>query len=375
MTEPVTVGVVGCGTISDAYLENLVAYDHLRVVACADLDRARAAATAERFGVARACAVDELIADHEIELVVNLTSPAAHAEVGLAAVRAGKAVYNEKPFAHTREAGRELLREAADRGVRVGGAPDTILGPTVQSARLAIDGGQLGEPVAATSIMYQRGHEGWHPNPAFLYKPGGGPLLDGGPYRLAALVTLLGPVARVTGLVRATYPERLIRSEPHAGERVPVEVPTHVAALLEFENGVIATTAYSWDLWAAEAESVLEVQCSRGTVAFPVQDGNPLRIRMGGEGPPAWSEERPPWTERPLEDGPREPTFGIGIAEMADALRAGRPHRASGELAFHVLDISLAIYEASDQGRCVTVESTCERPQPIGADWLSRAPA
>jgi predicted dehydrogenase len=371
VSAPVVVGVIGLGAISDLYLEHLAAYDHLAVKACADLSGERARAQAERFGIA-AVPTEELIADPEIELVVNLTNPAAHAEVGLAAVRAGKSVYNEKPLALDRALARQLLDEAREHGVRVGGAPDTWLGKKVQTARAILAAGTLGEPVAATTIVYGHGHESWHGNPDYFYKPGGGPVLDGAPYFIGALVALLGPVARVTGSARASFPERTITTEQRKGEKIEVEVPTHVGAILELASGLIVTTAWSWDVWSSDAETLCEIHGSLGTLSLgDVDDASAdPRIRIG-ELKPAWGSHDYPWTEVPRDHGPEDPTFGIGIAEMAAALRSGRPHRASGDFAYHVLDVMQAIHEAAEQGRHVRIESTCERPAPIGPGWLA----
>ena len=233
ITRPVVVGVVGCGNISDIYLKNLTARPSVTVVACADLLLERAKAKAAAHGVPRACTVDELLADPDVELVLNLTIPAAHAEVALRAVESGKSVYNEKPLAIERADARRLLDRAAELGVKVGGAPDTFLGAGLQTCRRLIDEGVIGTPVAFTAAMLSHGPEGWHPDPAFFYLKGAGPLFDMGPYYLTALVTLLGPIARVSAGVRASFPTRRVTSEPGPERDVPVEVATHVAATLE----------------------------------------------------------------------------------------------------------------------------------------------
>ncbi len=268
MADRVRVGIVGCGVISGIYLKNLPTFDLVEVVACADLVLERAQARAAEFGVPRACSPDELLADPAIELVVNLTIPKAHAPVALAAVEAGKSVYNEKPLAVERAQGAELLRRAEAKGVLVGGAPDTFLGGGIQTCRQLIDEGAIGEPVAATAFMANHGHEHWHPDPAFYYQPGGGPLFDMGPYYLTALVSLIGPVHRVAGSARISTPDRIITSEPKRGEKIHVETPTHVAGTLDFLSGAIGTLITSFDVWAHSLPRI-EIYGSEGTLAVP----------------------------------------------------------------------------------------------------------
>ena len=355
---PVKVGVVGCGVISEIYLQNLGANAAVEAVACADLVEERARARAAQFGIA-AMPVRELLADPAIEIVLNLTIPAAHATVARAALEAGTSVYNEKPLALSREEGRRLLTVAGERGLRVGCAPDTFLGGGLQTCRELLDAGAIGAPVAATAWMLSRGHERWHPDPAFYYRPGGGPLFDMGPYYLTALVALLGPVRRVTGSARASFPERTITSQPRAGETIAVEVATHVAAVLDFANGTIATLVTSFDVWATEVPR-LELFGAAGSLRLPDPNtfGGPVRLLRGGAD--AWEEVS---VTRPYTANSR----GLGVADMARALRSGQPHRAAGELAYHVLDVMHAIEEASATGRHVTIESTCERPAPLPA--------
>ena len=353
----VGVGIVGCGVISEIYMKNLRAAAGVELVACADLDLERARARAAQFGVPKAVGVGELLADPAVELVVNLTIPAAHAEVGLAAVAAGKSVYNEKPLTIALEDGRRLVEAARARGVRVGGAPDTFLGAGLQTCRAVLDGGEIGAPVAATAFVLGHGPEGWHPDPAFYYQVGGGPLLDMGPYYLTALVSLLGPIRRVTGSARASFPERTIGSKPKAGQKIPVEVATHAASVLDFEAGPIATMVTSFDVWASEAPK-LELYGAEGSLGLPDPNtfGGPVHLRRAGE--EAWREVP---VARPYAANSR----GLGAADMAAALRSGRPHRASGELTLHVLEVMHAVEQASREGRHVEIASTCERPAPL----------
>ena len=264
MTNKVKVGLIGCGNISDIYLKNCTRFDILDVVACADLDMARAQAKAQQYGIPQALTASDLLADPAIDLVLNLTTPNAHAEIALAAVQAGKSIYNEKPLTIRRDDAQALLAAAAGKGVLVGGAPDTFMGGGLQTCRKLIDDGLIGKPVSAVAFMTCHGHESWHPDPEFYYKVGGGPMFDMGPYYLTALVALIGPVQRVTGATQITFRERLITSQPKAGTRISVDVPTHVTGLLEFADGATGMIMTSFDVWASELP-IIEIHGTEGT--------------------------------------------------------------------------------------------------------------
>ncbi|MCE9613750.1 MAG: Gfo/Idh/MocA family oxidoreductase [Lentisphaerae bacterium] len=357
--QPTSIGIIGCGNISGIYLENLgKKFPGVRVRGCADLDLERARKRAETVPGARAMRVAELLADPEIGLVVNLTIPGAHYAVACQAIDAGKHVYSEKPLTTTRDEGAALLARAKARGVRVGNAPDTFLGGAFQTCRKLMDDGAIGAPVACTAFMMSRGHEHWHPDPEFYYKPGGGPLFDMGPYYLTALVSLLGPVKRVASCTRMTFPERVISSEPKKGTRIRVEVPTHVAGTLEFVNGAIGTLIMTFDLRGGSNLRNIEVHGTEGTLNVPDPNGfgGPVEIRKAGESD---------WSPAPPTHGYLENWRGVGPADMAAAIRTGRPHRASGELAFHVLDIMSALHESSDRGHHIVLTSSCARPAPL----------
>ena len=351
------IGIVGCGNISGIYLEAGRVFDILEIVACADLLPERASAKAAEYHVPKACSVEELLADPEIEIVVNLTIPRAHAEVALAALQAGKSVHNEKPLAVSREDGMRLLGLGRERGLRVGCAPDTFLGGGLQTCRKLIDDGWIGEPVAATAFMLCHGHESWHPDPDFYYQPGGGPMFDMGPYYLTALVHLMGPVRRVTGSAQITFPERLITSQPKHGTKIVVNVPTHVAGIMDFANGAVGTIVTSFDVWAAQVPRI-EIYGTEGSLSVPDPNifGGPVFVQRGGASD---------WSEVPLTHGYIKNSRGIGVADMAYALRSGRPQRASGDMAYHVLDIMHAFHDASREGRHVELSSTCTRPAPL----------
>ena len=356
METKVKVGVIGCGNISGAYFKGCKPYDILDVVACADLMMERAEAKAEEFGIPKACSVEELLGDPEIQIVVNLTVPKVHAEVNLAAIEAGKHVHCEKPFAIERADGGKVLEAAREKRVLVGGAPDTFLGGGIQTCRKLLDDGWIGEPVAAAAFMAGRGPESWHPAPDFFYQKGGGPMLDMGPYYLTALINLLGPVKRVTGSARISFRERVITNEGRYGERIPVEIPTHITGVVDFSGGPVATLMMSFDVWSHTLPRI-EVYGSEGSLSVPDPNcfDGPVRVRRAGDDS---------WSEVPLTHSP-DVSRGIGVADMAYALIYGRPHRASGELAYHVLDVMQSFEEASTTGRHVAVKSGCPRPAPL----------
>jgi predicted dehydrogenase len=354
------VGIIGCGNISGAYLSAGRKFEILDIVALADVLPERARAKAEEFGIARACTVDELLGDADIEIVINLTIPAAHTEVALQVIAAGKSVHGEKPLAITREDGQRILAAAQAKGVRVGNAPDTFLGAGIQTCRKLIDDGWIGKPIAATAFMACHGHEGWHPDPGFYYKVGGGPMFDMGPYYLTALINLMGPVRRVTGSTQTTFAERTITSQPLYGTKVTVDVPTHVAGLLEFTGGAIGTIITSFDVWASQLPCI-EIYGTEGTLSVPDPNnfGGPVRLRRAGADT---------WSEIPLSHSYADNFRSIGVADMAYGLQYHRPHRASGELAYHVLDIMHAIHDSARDGQHITLASTCARPAalPVG---------
>lgn len=364
MATKTNIGLIGCGNISGIYLKNCLAYENLNVVACADMDVARAEARGREYGVA-ARSVDALLADPDIQLVINLTPPLAHAEINLAALEAGKHVYTEKPLATTRAAGLKILETAQARGRRVGGAPDTFLGGGLQTCRHLIDSGAIGEPVAAVAFMLGHGPEAWHPNPDFFYQPGAGPMFDMGPYYLTTLIHLLGPIRRLTGSARISFPERLITSQPLHGTVIKVNTPTHVAGVLDFASGPVATLITSFDVWAANVPRI-EIYGSKGSLSVPDPNtfGGPVRLRTSD------SKE---WVDVPLTHGFTENSRGLGVADMAAAIQHNRPHRASGELTYHVLDVMQSFEDASRAGQHLAPASQCPRPAPLPVGFNSVA--
>jgi predicted dehydrogenase len=355
----VRIGIVGCGNISDIYLQTLPTFAGLEVVACADLLPERAVACAAQYGV-QALTPAELLSDSSIELVVNLTIPQAHAEINLAALEAGKHVYTEKPFAVTREDGQRTLALARERGLRVGSAPDTVLGAGLQTARQLIDAGAIGQPVGFMTFMGSPGHESWHPDPAFFYQAGAGPLFDMGPYYLTALVQLFGPVRRVTGVASTPQAERTITSQPRAGEKIQVNTPTHIVGVLEFASGPVGSLVTSFDI-RHHRQHRFEIYGSEGSVSLhdPNTFGGPVLLRRRDDSA---------WNEVPLTHPYPTNLRGLGVADMAAALLEGRPHRANGEVGYHILDLMYAFLDASREGQHIVVRSSCERPaaMPVG---------
>lgn len=357
---PKGVGIIGCGNISGIYFQAGHTFRAIQVVACADLDREKAEAKAREFGVQAASSTEELLNDARVEIVLNLTVPGAHFSVSRAALEARKHVYVEKPLSLTLAEGRELVELAAERGLRLGGAPDTFLGGGHQTCRKLIDDGAIGEPIGAAAFMLCHGHESWHPDPEFYYKLGGGPMFDMGPYYLTALVNLMGPVRRITGATRVTFQQRTVTSAPKRGTVIDVEVPTHVAGVLEFASGAIGTITTSFDVWASRLPC-LEVYGSEGSLSVPDPNGFGGPVQSRAKTDQEWNEARLPY-------GYLENSRGLGVADMAQAIQAGRQHRANGELMLHVLEIMHGIHAAADTGTRYMMTTSVDRPAllPLG---------
>ena len=352
-------GVIGCGVISSAYLKAAQRFANLELRAVADMRSAAAEKQGAAFGVP-ALRVDQLLKRDDIEIVVNLTVPLAHTDVSLAVLRAGKHVHSEKPLGVNVAEARKVMDLAAEKGLRVGCAPDTFLGGGHQTARKAIDDGAIGTPVAGSAFFMCPGHERWHPAPGFYYLRGGGPMLDMGPYYITNLIQLLGPIASVMGSTARPRAERLITSEPMKGTRIPVEVPTHVAGNLEFASGAVVSIAMSFDV-PKHTHKPIEIYGTEGSIMVP--DPN----RFGGKIETARAGQD--WSEQPTEHLYAEGNYRIiGVADLAHAIRSGRPHRASGELAFHVLEVMEAFQSSSDRGTHVSIASRPERPQMLPTD-------
>jgi predicted dehydrogenase len=353
---PLRIGIIGVGNISAQYFAHLPSLPNLRLVAVADIAMDRAREVAAEQG-AEARTVDELLTSPDIDAVLNLTIPAAHVEVGTKALQAGKHVYAEKPLALKPEDAAPMLELAAERGLRVGSAPDTVLGTGIQTARRLIDDGAIGQVLTADAHWSAPGHERWHPNPAFYYQPGGGPLLDMGPYYLTALVTMLGPVVRVSGVSIRSPRERSVATGPKAGEAIAVAVDTGVSGILEHASGAVSRISMSFDTWATRMP-LFEVHGTEGSIAVP----DPNRFDDPVE---AWTRETGEWRTVDPNAGYAGAGRGYGLADMAHAIATDRPHRASGELAQHVLEIMDAIPRSSAEHVVVTLTTTAARPAAV----------
>ncbi|MEV7605510.1 Gfo/Idh/MocA family oxidoreductase [Paenarthrobacter sp. NPDC089322] len=356
MGKPLNVGIVGCGKIVEQYLTNFRRLDSIDLVAVADLDPARAQAVADSYEGVRALTVDGLLEANDVDLVLNLTIPAAHADIALKAIAAGKSVYGEKPLAATTEEARQVLDAAKSAGVVVGCAPDTVLGTGIQTARKAIDDDLIGAPISATATMATPGHERWHPNPDFYYQPGGGPLLDMGPYYVSALVTLLGPVVSVVGAASHTRNERTIGSGPREGQKVPVEIDSHVTGVLVHASGALSTLFMSFDAVKTKSSNI-EIHGEKGSLAVPDPNhfnGDVQLFALGAED----------WETIPASAGYVDSGRGFGIADLA-ATPAGEEPRAGGELAFHALEVMESVLESARTGQAVSIKSTARRPSAV----------
>ncbi|RIX30740.1 Gfo/Idh/MocA family protein [Amnibacterium setariae] len=364
----VGVGVIGAGVISAQYLGNLTTFPDLEVRFVADIDLERAKARADEFGVPASGTVEQLLADDGIDIVVNLTLPSVHAEVDLAILAAGKHVWSEKPIATNAEDARRVLAAAEEAGLRVAVAPDTLLGAGLQTAFRAIADGRIGDPQTATTMVLNPGPDRWHPAPEFLFQAGGGPLLDLGPYYLSTLVTVFGSVVRVSAIGSIARPERVVESGPRAGTTFEVTVPTHSALLLEFEGGASAQATFSFQS-AIPRPGFFEITGTTGAIVLPdpnmFEGDSELWTLASWKG--VTGHDRPTPERIPAEGATQ--SRGLGVLELARAIRAGVPERASGALAAHVLDVMLAAAEASETHRAVEVASRVAAPAPLPADW------
>lgn len=355
MLSKVKIGIIGCGNISQAYFNGAKLFDILEIKACADLSMANAEAKAKENNV-KAMTVDEILQDPEIEIIVNLTTPGAHAAVNRRILEAGKHAYCEKPFAVEREEAKKVIELANKNKLLSGCAPDTFLGAGQQTCRKLIDDGWIGKPVAGTAFMMCHGHESWHPAPGFYYQKGGGPMMDMGPYYLTTLVNMLGPVKRVCASAQMTFTERTGGSGT-GGKKFPVEVPTHYSGTLDFQNGAVINMAMSFDVWG-HSHHPIEIYGTEGSMKVPDPNtfGGTVLIKRS---------DYQEWKEIPLSHNYSENSRGIGVADMAYAIKTGRKHRCSAELAYHVLDVMRSFEESSDNSRHLRISSSCEQPAAL----------
>jgi predicted dehydrogenase len=358
---PARVGVVGCGVISRQYAEGAKAFDSFDLVACADLERSQAEALAEAHDL-EVASVDELIGDPSIDVVLNLTPPAAHVDVIRACLAAGKHVYTEKPLATETAEASELVAEAQRLGLRIGCAPDTFLGSAYQAGRALLDTGAVGEPLSVSAAVLVGGQETWHPNPDIFFADGAGPLLDMGPYYLTAIVSLLGPVARVAGFASTRTRERTIQIGPRAGEQFAVATPSHTTAAMELDCGVTANLVASFET-NGQYVCDLELHGTEGVISFPDPNGfdGPLRMRRGRDG----------WQDVPFVARGDRDARGIGLHELVEAIAAGRPERASGSLGLHVVDVARGILVSAAENRIVEIDSRTAQPEAMPVETIA----
>ncbi|MDQ8186457.1 Gfo/Idh/MocA family oxidoreductase [Pelagicoccus sp. SDUM812002] len=358
MSEVIKIGVIGCGNISPQYFKGANLYSEIEIAACADLNLDFAKARAEEFGIPQALSVDELLADPELDIVLNLTTPQFHAPLNLRILEAGKHAYCEKPFATNREEGKQVLELATAKGLRVGCAPDTFLSSPLQTARKLVDEGFIGKVFGGTAVFACAGHERWHPNPEFYYKLGGGPVLDMAPYYFTALANLMGPVVSVVSSGKQVFAERTVGSGPLEGSQIAVETLTHNVSILEFANGATVSALFSFDVQGEHDLPMLTLYGTEGNLSLPDPnrfDGDLRVCRSSGS-----------WESLSLQHN-YEGARALGLADMAAAIRSERPHRANGEMAFHVFDVMLACEESAASGQRVQVKSRFERLPVIGA--------
>lgn len=368
MAKTLGVGVIGCGNISTAYFTLAPLFRGIEMRACADINMDAARARAKEFGL-RAETVEELLGDDAVDIVVNLTVPAVHYEVSRQALDAGKHVYSEKPFVLSVKEGLDLKKRAERKKLRVGSAPDTFLGGTHQLARHLIDSGKVGKITSGTCYVMSHGMEHWHPNPDFFFQPGAGPVLDVGPYYVSDLIQLIGPVSRVAAISSIPAKERTITSKPRAGEKIPVNTPTTIHAVLEFVDGAVVTLNASWDVWK-HGHAPIELYGEEGTIFVPDPNffGGEVRYTKRGDA----VKKLPKW-DHPLAVPNQKHATGMmanyrtaGLADMALAIMEGRPHRCSMEAALHAIEVMTGILKSGETGRFVAMQTTCERPAALG---------
>jgi predicted dehydrogenase len=359
--EKVKVGVVGCGNISDAYFKASPTFKWLDIAICSDLNMEAAKEKAELYSI-EAITPDELYARENVSIILNLTTPQAHVPVNLAAIKAGKHTYCEKPYALNRASAKQVLDAADAAGLNTGCAPDTFLGGSHQTCRKLIDDNWIGDILSGTAFMMCAGHESWHPAPEFYYLPGGGPLLDMGPYYITALVNLLGPVKRVCAMTGQGFDQRICTSEKRFGDVIPVETATHIAGILEFVNGALITLVMSFDV-KRHSNACIELHGTNGSMSVPDPNGFGGEIKI-------CRERGSDWQAVPTAHGYTDNMRSIGLADMALAIQQGRDARCDGKRAYHVLDVMLSLLDSGKKGEFVTIESTCTKPAALPLNLL-----
>ncbi len=372
MSKTFGVGIIGAGNISSAYLRLAPLFKGLEMRAVADIDPQAAATRAEEFDI-RAQSVEALLGNDEIDIVVNLTIPEAHYAVTKDILTAGKHAYSEKPLVLTLEDGLDLKKTAEERGLLVGCAPDTFLGGAHQQARALVDAGAIGRVMSGTAHVMGKGMESWHPNPDFFFRPGAGPVLDIGPYYVANLINLVGPVKRVSAFANTARKERVIGSGPRAGEKVPVSTPTTIHAIMEFVSGAVITLGASWDVFGHNHKP-MELYGTQGVLFVPDPNffgGEVVMVDTEGrrETAPAWGHPLGiPNQERPAGQPPIANYRSAGFADMVQAIETGREPRCSLDMALHGVDVMTSILKAAETDAIVEMTTTCKRPSPLSPD-------
>jgi len=368
MDKPMQIGIIGCGNICDIYFKNLTTrFPWLQVASCSDSITEKAHQKAHQYNISKCYSTEEMLADEDIELVVNLTTPELHTSVNCMALEAGKHVYLEKPFAVTREEAQKTIALASRKKLHVGCAPDTFLGAGIQTCRRIIDGGEIGQVTSAMACMTCHGHESWHPNPDFYYQPGGGPLLDMGPYYLTTLVACIGPMKAISGMSSKAFELRTITGPVRTGDTIPVNTATHLTGTIQFENDALATMVMSFDIWKSQLPRI-EIHGTKGSLIVP--DPN----TFGGE-VTLFKQGDEDWTTIDTNDmiyG--DNSRGLGVADMVLAVKQQRTARAESSLGVHVLDGMLALQESAEKGQRVVVQSSCKKPDPLPEKLKSKIP-
>ena len=371
----VRIGLIGTGRISDIYIENCQKFDGLEIIACASLDFNEAKAKAEQWSIPQACTPDEIFKNPDIDCVLNLTIPSAHAHISLMALEAGKHIYSEKPFVTNRKDGEAILALAQKKGLLVGNAPDTFLGGRWQTVKKMLDDGLIGKPLSASAFVGTHGVERHHPNPDFYYQKGGGPLLDLGPYYLTAMVFFFGAIAHVAGSAKRGFKKRMIENGPRKGEWMEVDIDTHINALMSFANGVEASITMSFDIWDSEMPR-FEIYGENGTICIP--DSDPVfGANIFGGDVLYRTIETSRWTHQPRPQGRdnwliaenpfgyNENSRGLGLLDLAHAIGEKRQPRASGALALHVFDAMDAILKSASTKQFIDIEPNAPLPDPL----------
>ncbi len=370
MAKELGVGIIGCGNISTTYFSLAPLFKGLKVLACADINMEAARARAEEYKV-RAQTIDELLANDELDVIVNLTIPDAHFPVSKRILEAGKHVYSEKPLVLTLEQGEELRRIAKEKGLAVGCAPDTFLGGAHQLARKFIDDGGIGRVTSGACYVMSPGMEMWHPNPDFFFLPGGGPILDLGPYYIANLINLIGPVKRVGAMTSMASPTRTITSQPRHGEIIPVKTPTTIQAQLEFVSGARITLTASWDVWS-HRHANMELYGTEGSLYVP--DPNFFGGTVEASGRDKDIKPLENWAHpfgivnQESPNGARANYRTAGLADMAASLIDGRDARCSLDRTLHGVDVMTSILKSGEEGRFIDLSTTCTQPAALGIE-------